>query len=213
MVKAGPLCVDKYEASVWSSPTGGTQLVSEAQIDAACPNNGQSCEGTIFARSVAGVAPARDITWFQAVAALANSGKRLPTNGEWQMAVAGTPDPGGTPGSEDCNTNSAGVETTGQRTNCVSNVGANDMVGNLGEWVDDWDEQQAPANCSAYSGSTGFPGDRVCIGDDGASGVAALIRGGDYDNGDIAGALSVDARVAPFNSSATAIVIGFRGAR
>ena len=25
MVKVGPVCIDKYEASVWSSPTGGTQ--------------------------------------------------------------------------------------------------------------------------------------------------------------------------------------------
>src|SRR3954452_20210405 len=26
MVQAGPVCIDKYEASVWSSPTGGTQF-------------------------------------------------------------------------------------------------------------------------------------------------------------------------------------------
>src|SRR5690242_6490892 len=25
MVKAGPVCIDRYEVSVWSSPTGGTQ--------------------------------------------------------------------------------------------------------------------------------------------------------------------------------------------
>ncbi len=25
MVKAGSVCIDRYEASVWSSPTGGTQ--------------------------------------------------------------------------------------------------------------------------------------------------------------------------------------------
>ena len=41
MVRVGSFCIDKYEASVWDSPTGGTQLITEAQIDAACPNNGQ----------------------------------------------------------------------------------------------------------------------------------------------------------------------------
>ena len=128
-------------------------------------------------------------------------------------SLAGTPDPGATPGSEDCNTSSAGPETAGQRTNCVSNFGANDMVGNVSEWVADWDELQVPANCANYSGSTGFTGDRVCIGADGVSSAGALIRGGDFDDAAGAGALMVDARVAPYQSSATSAVIGFRGAR
>ena len=40
-VRAGTVCIDKYEASVWDSPTGGTQLTTEAEIDAACPKNGR----------------------------------------------------------------------------------------------------------------------------------------------------------------------------
>ena len=72
MVAAASVCIDRYEASVWDAPTGGTQLVTEAQIDAACPDNGQNCPG-IYARSVAGVEPARGINWFQAQHALANA--------------------------------------------------------------------------------------------------------------------------------------------
>ena len=66
MVRAGAVCIDKYEASVWDSPTGGTRLTSETQIDAACPDNGQPtgpapCTA-FYARSVPGVEPARQIT-------------------------------------------------------------------------------------------------------------------------------------------------------
>src|SRR5438874_617328 len=86
---------------------GGTQYgVSSA--DYPCLANGNDCKGKIYARSVAGVTPSRSITWFQAQQALANSGKRLPTNAEWQQAAAGTPDPGASPGVQDCNTNSVG---------------------------------------------------------------------------------------------------------
>jgi hypothetical protein len=82
MVRAGAVCIDKYEASVWSSPTGGTQYGVNSD-NYPCNNNGQDCKGKIFARSVAGVTPSRYITWFQAQQALANSGERLPTNAEW----------------------------------------------------------------------------------------------------------------------------------
>jgi len=63
MVRAGSICVDKYEASV----SGGV------------------------ARSVIGVLPATSINWFDAADACAKAGKRLLTNAEWQMAAKGTP--------------------------------------------------------------------------------------------------------------------------
>ncbi len=61
-----------------------------------CADNGQGCKagtaGAIYARSVPGVTPSRFITYFQAQQALANSGKRLPSNAEWQQAVVSTSD-------------------------------------------------------------------------------------------------------------------------
>jgi formylglycine-generating enzyme required for sulfatase activity len=179
--------------------------VTEAQIDAACPDDGQDCAGTIYARSVAGVEPARDITWFQAQQALANSGKRLPTNAEWQMAVAGTPD--GAP----CNVSSGSVANTGAAAGCRSDWGANDMVGNLWEWVADWVSQSTA--CPGWETLGGFsPDDQMCL--SGASttaqGPGALIRGGGFGDGADAGPLAIDGfNRPPFAPS----IFGFRGAR
>jgi hypothetical protein len=205
MVRAGAVCIDRFEASVWSKPAGGTQY-GVSTDDYPCNLNGQNCKGKIFARSVKDVAPSRYISWFQAQQALANSGKRLATSAEWQAAAAGTPDPGATPGPADCNTESSDPVATGSRTNCVSHWGANDMVGNLWEWVADW-----------VPGSTGCPGwgtfsdDYMCL--SGASTAPGspgpLIRGGDFGGGTLAGVFAVDGqqRLGGFDD------IGLRGAR
>jgi sulfatase-modifying factor enzyme 1 len=82
--------------------------------------------------------PHSSITWFQAAATARNSFKRLPSNAEWQAAALGTPDAGANPGAQDCNTYSTGPDLTGARTNCVSDAGAFDMVGNVSELVGEW---------------------------------------------------------------------------
>jgi formylglycine-generating enzyme required for sulfatase activity len=207
MVSAGSVCIDRYEASVWTQPNGSTQLTTNAQIDAACPDNGQPSGGAdcedFYARSVVGVEPARNITWFQAQQALANSGKRLPTNAEWQQAVAGTPE-------GQCNTSDGVVTATGLFSNCVSRFGAFDMVGNIWEWVGDWDEEGF--NCTDWP--VGFGSDTTCIGR--GSGEAsthfpgALIRGGDFAISSAAGPFAVSATIRPSNPLGG---IGFRGAR
>jgi hypothetical protein len=199
MVQVGPTCIDKYEASVWSSPTGGTQY-GVSSDDYPCNDNGQDCNN-IYARSVAGVTPSAFITWFQAQQALANSGKRLPTNAEWQAAVAGTPD------STTCNVGTSAVQNTGQNAGCVSRFGADDMVGNLWERVGDWDEQASV--CSNWS--AGFGTDFTCIGRDPSTNFpGALNRGGYFNNGASAGPFAVDASVQPSTSGSA---FGFRGAR
>jgi hypothetical protein len=199
MVKVGPTCIDRYEASVWSSPTGGTQY-GVSSDDYPCNDNGQDC-ANIYARSVAGVTPSRFITWFQAQQALANSGKRLPSNAEWQAAVAGTPD------STACNISGGSAQNTGANAGCISNHGANDMVGNLWEWVGDW----VPAS-TACPGWGSFSDDSMCL--SGAStdagGPGALFRGGGFVNGTDAGPFAVGAYDQP---STSASVLGFRGAR
>lgn len=205
MVRVGPVCVDKYEASVWDAPTGGNQIIG-AQPSDYCNPNGQDCD-QIFARSVAGVEPAANITWFQAQAALVNSGKRLPTNAEWQMTVRGTPD------SADCNINTGTVENTGAKASCVSDFGTLDMVGNLAEWVADWVPQAD--QCGNWPAEYGL--DVTCFGDDPSFQdtsrfPAALIRGGAFigDPTQTHGPFAVMALLQPSESNRA---VGFRGAR
>ena len=133
MVKVGPLCVDKYEASVWSNADGtGTQYgASSDNYPLSFPDTG-NWTTQLYAVSRAGVTPSASITWFQAQQACALSGKRLLTNAEWQMAAAGTPD------SANCNVSTAAAANTGANASCVSNYQVNDMVGNVWEWVADW---------------------------------------------------------------------------
>ena len=79
MVAVGPVCVDKYEASVWSDAAGtGTRYGASAD-DYPCSDNGNDCPTRIYAVSRDRVTPSRFITWFQAQQACANVGKRLLT--------------------------------------------------------------------------------------------------------------------------------------
>lgn len=207
MIRVGGVCIDKYEASIWDAPVGGNQIIGDVPSDY-CNPNGQDCD-SIYARSVAGVEPARHITWFQAQQALANSGKRLPTNAEWQMAVRGTPDHPGP-----CHTDTASVEPTGSSLGCVSDWGAFDMVGNVWEWVADW--VPVSTHCPGWGS---FSDDSMCL--SGAStalpGPGALIRGGDIGDastvGAAAGPFAVHGGRPPSISGTPSLTTGFRGAR
>jgi hypothetical protein len=196
MVRAGGVCIDRYENSIWDAPTGGKRITGAIP----CRGDGQDCTD-IYARSVAGVLPNGRLTWFQAQQALANSGKRLPTNAEWQQVAAGTPDHPGP-----CNTNSTGRLSTGQSPGCISNHGAYDMVGNVWEWVADWTPR---SNASGNWGS--FSDDLQGLAGAASSGApGALIRGGNYSNVSGAGPLAMLGNIAPGHSASD---IGFRGVR
>jgi hypothetical protein len=225
-VHAGTVCADKFEASVWLttdvavialiragtvtladlSTAGATQLgLAEGDLIAnGCPNTGNGCTN-VFAVSIEGVLPAGFVSWFQALAAARNSGKRLLTNAEWQAAALGTP--GGAP----CIVDSTGPEPTGT-PGCVSDVGAFDMVGNVHEWVADWVPRSSACIPSMFPETR----DLNCLA--GATtdfGPGALYRGGggfDFPGGSgiFAGVFAVDGRRTPVFPGS---YVGFRAGR
>jgi len=230
-VIAGARCIDKFEASVWRVPnptTANAPLVAKIQKGTAtgadlsvagarqlgtagddyepCTDQGESC-ADLYAVSLLSRGPSAFVTWFQAQEACANSGKRLPTSAEWQVAANGTPDPGPDDGVADCNTGHFPfVDGTGARRRCVSARGAFDMVGNLEEWTADW--VAATQICTGWGV---FSDDYMCLG--GASETDttpdALLRGGSYTSGLRAGPLAVRARPPSIQPNS----IGFRCAR
>ncbi len=165
-VAVGPVCVDKYEASIWELPEDPVLVrraifgrLTAAQLQAAGARQlGTIPEGTctgeeygadfprnghwrrpLYALSIAGVLPSTCVTWFQAEQACRLSGKRLLTNQEWQAAVAGTPDANDADDNQTtCVTASDFAAPVGSRSACVSRWGAHDLVGNVWEWVGDW---------------------------------------------------------------------------
>jgi formylglycine-generating enzyme required for sulfatase activity len=239
MVAAGSFCIDKYEASVWSNATcTGTQYGETTTDDypSSFPDNGNFTI-PLYACSIPAVMPARMITWFQAQQACAASGKHLCTNEEWQTAVAGTYDAGAWPGSAGacgsasatagrCLTCASGPRNTGQAgtvaggtNDCISMHGAEDMIGNLWEWVAWWGEagrtwqtsdgQSAGPWPAAYNGDytwnlngTAYNGSAYVAGL-----PAAAVRGGAWPYETRAGAFAV---YLPSGPSSWANSIGFR---
>jgi formylglycine-generating enzyme required for sulfatase activity len=237
MVASGPTCVDRYEASVWRItdeacitqvkqgrfPPPCRQGASQVAIagidytDAQCQFNGGGCKN-IFALSLPGVTPARSINYFIAAAACRNSGKRLPTNAEWQAAALGTPDPWPQDDPADqCNVSGPSAVPTGTRNKCVSDVGAFDMVGNVIEFVADW-------GALATTGATwdvfipGFGNDVSNMGGPPSGTIYGLpgttLRGGSFaigsgGFGELAGVYAIDQNGAP-NSIGDATAAGFR---
>jgi formylglycine-generating enzyme required for sulfatase activity len=157
MVPVGDFCIDRYEASLRENAdcTGVSYGRSIDDFPAGFPPNGNFTT-PVYACSQAGVNPAQFVTWFQSAQACAASGKHLCSNVEWQTAAAGTHDPGSWPATDStcsgsissccrCNTCSTSGRETGQAgsvpggtNDCISRYGAEDMVGNVMEWVSDW---------------------------------------------------------------------------
>jgi len=178
------------------------------QFPSTFPNTG-NWTAPLHAASVAGVAPAVCVTWFQAEQACALSGKRLLTNQEWQRAAAGTPD--GAP----CVV-SGGAMKTGANPGCVSTFGIFDMVGNVWEWVGDWGDMTE--QCTNWPSA--FGSDASCVGGPGGSGYlgypGARHRGGDYEPANAPGVFAISDGMAKFTAGApsySSSAIGFRCGR
>lgn len=103
-VQAGDVCIDKYEASVWTATapesvsalkdlaasgeatfsqitaiSGAVQVGAGASDNygSGCPTSGNGCKN-YFAFSVPGVAPSRFLSWYRALAVCRNSTKTVP---------------------------------------------------------------------------------------------------------------------------------------
>ena len=132
VVKVSDFWIDRYEMTHCTGDTGD--------------ESGTGYGTTGFGCSIRNGSAVGNVTWFQATQLCANAGKRLCSNAEWQMAVSGTPDHGDSDGAGGrCVTHGskrrAGLARMGQPfDDCVSSVGAEDMIGNIKEWVSDWQQ-------------------------------------------------------------------------
>jgi formylglycine-generating enzyme required for sulfatase activity len=231
MVKVGDFWIDKYESSVWQrSNCTGTQYGNPGDnLDNAIADSGY-WTSKVYACSLANVNPSQAVTWFQAQQSCAAAGKSLCTNSEWQVAVAGTYDSGDESTGTQCRLNKENPRGTGKAGNnpggtdsCMSSWGAEDMIGNLWEWTDDWyisgvapieqgegtdhtpwpqgfgNDKTFSVNGSAYETNTtrrdGIP--------------SANARGGGWSEGTSSGAFSIMMAFAPSSGG----VFGFRCCR
>jgi hypothetical protein len=198
---AAAFWIDRYEASVWQNPDGSGQQYGLMLGDypATFPRNGQ-WKTPLYAVSKAGIMPSSSITWFQSNEACRASGKRLPHGDEWLAAARGTAADGG------CLTSGGSVRPTGQGARCVSEWGAQDMIGNLWEQTAEWFAGVGQLDTSATPWGTEIaPGDKTfnimskAYGPDGGA-VAGLpsigLRGGDTVQGG-AGVFAINLNVSP----------------
>jgi formylglycine-generating enzyme required for sulfatase activity len=138
-VRASSFWIDRYEATVWENADGTGALYGGGVSDYPFPLSGQL--GTAnkgYALSKAGHLPSTTLSWFQADVACRMSGKRLPTNDEWGYAARGTVDPGESAGEDGKCRTANNHRLTGGGVACASIWGAQDMIGNVPEYIAEW---------------------------------------------------------------------------
>jgi hypothetical protein len=213
---ASAFWIDRYEGVLSRERDGrdGALLGDNGEVPS-LPRNGQAT-GPVYGLSIKGRLPRHDITWFQANEACRASGKRLPTGDEWQAAARGTPDPGKSDGSDGtCVTAGNTPRRTGNGAKCMSDWGAEEMIGNLSEWTAEWyaglgtaneNYQPWPAATADYGKDGTY--NIISRADHGGGGLptaglpAAMLRGGAWGYGDRAGIFAVILHRAPSHYSA-----------
>ena len=236
MVKVGDFWIDRYEVSVVDATTynggkcdgTGTVYGSGGKDDfpLTFPDSGDFSV-KLYACSRSGNVPSRMMTWFQASQACLLASKHLCSNEQWQWAAAGTYDPGkydGTSGGS-CHTGGISPRKTGQAgavpgasASCISRWGAEDMAGNLFEWVAWWtqtgkawmvkDGEDTPPWKPGYGDGqdkTWNLDGRAFGGNGWVNGLpAAGRRGGTWDYGVLSGTFAVSLSDGPSASDASA---------
>ena len=140
--------IDKYEVTV----SDYQQCINAGVCTA--PNHTSDDERYNYGASGREKHPVNGVDWYQASAYCAWSGKRLPTEAEWEKAAKGTDDrtyPWGNDGpsclfavmdpSADDSGDGCGEGRTwevGSKPAGVSPYGVHDMAGNVWEWTADW---------------------------------------------------------------------------
>lgn len=202
-------CIDKYEVTVGSNcpikdPAHSSQTADNIKA--------VKCQ----TESVEEKLPWTNVTYHQAVELCAKSYKRLPTQSEWYKASLGT-------NESECLVSDNSVQSPTKNSDCISSIGAVNMVGNVWEWVSGdvidgiYNNRKLPdtgyvsnADSSGVATETtndpqaNFHNDYFWASSDGTK---ALMRGGYYGSGEDAGIYSIHADI-ELNFSGSAI--GFR---
>ena len=219
VVRVGDFWIDRYEMLLvdtiyWDdgrcdlSRAGGAKYgdLNDPTYPVDFPRTGNwtNASKRLFPCSLSGRQPSRKLTWFQASQACAAAGKHLCTNEEWQTAAAGTE-------KSTCNTKGS-VAKTGS-SSCSSSWGAEDMVGNLSEFVAAWipggkvwmtsditkDVKPWPSTYSKGGDETKNVNSRIELKPfEWTNGILAVPRrGGDKDDGSGAGMYAIDLTKGP----------------
>ena len=163
------------------------------------------------------------MNWYTFTERLMKSGKRMPDYSEFCAYAFGSPQ-----GLDDANTNAWSATTntgrgvTGSVVNAVSAVGCVDAVGRVWEWLNDLITRAEHATNATYHASEAWGWDLTSPLKTGATqydvgniyqyyhaSLAALIAGGNWNNGASAGARAVHCSGCPWDVNT---VIGVRGA-
>ncbi len=203
MDAVGEACVDHAEAVLRSAGCDAAPPSPPGQAwpSGFGPASASPAAGVFACPAGDGALPTTGVTWWQAVAACAASGKHLCSGAEWFVAAAGTPAACAASGPVALPPGTAGV--------CVSPSGPVGLVGNAAEWVD----VLVPGGGRAGGGvqmEASWPGDAGAVlgwqgaPEGGAGLVAGVLAGGAIAQSALAGVAAWDARFAASEAPALA---------